>query len=53
MLPMPEYTHPHGPLNMVGYLQQGDQPPDLGPKSYIAFGRRGASQLPLQTGAAL
>ena len=51
MLPMPEYTHPEGPLNMVGFLQPGDQRPDLGPKSYIAFGRRAPFQLAPQPGA--
>ena len=39
MLPMPEYTHPEGTLNMVSFLQPGDIRPDLGPKTYVAFGR--------------
>lgn len=39
MLPMPEYTHPDGCLNMVSYLQTDDIKPDLGPKTYVAFGR--------------
>ncbi|CAG9462296.1 unnamed protein product [Pedinophyceae sp. YPF-701] len=39
-LPMPEYTHPeHGPLNMYCALPQQFLPPDIGPKTYIAFGR--------------
>lgn len=48
MLPMPEYTHPEGPLNLVGFLQPGDQGPDLGPKLDIAFGRPAASHLCLR-----
>ncbi len=39
MLPMPEYTHPEGTLNMVSFLKKGDIRPDLGPKTYVAFGR--------------
>ena len=39
MLPMPEYTHPDGTLNMVSFLEEGDVKPDLGPKTYVAFGR--------------
>lgn len=39
MLPMPEYTHPDGELNMVSFLQENDVKPDLGPKTYVAFGR--------------
>ena len=39
MLPMPEYTHPEGTLNMVSFLKEGDVRPDLGPKTYVAFGR--------------
>ena len=40
MLPWPDYTHPLGPLNLASHLQQGfDNPPDLGPKSYVAYGR--------------
>lgn len=42
MLPMPEYCHPEGPLNLAGYLPNNDVKPDLGPKSYVAFGRCGA-----------
>ena len=39
MLPMPEYTHPEGTLNMVSFLHEDDIKPDLGPKTYVAFGR--------------
>ena len=39
MLPLPEYCHPEGPLNLAGYLEDNDVKPDLGPKSYVAFGR--------------
>jgi len=44
MLPLKEYTHPRaGPLNLAAQLPQTALPPDLGPKSYIAFGRCAAS----------
>ena len=36
---MPEYSHPRGPLNLVSYLEDNSVKPDLGPKSYVAFGR--------------
>ena len=39
MLPMPEYTHPDSPMNMVSHLQLNDIQPDLGPKTYVATGR--------------
>ncbi|CAL8466277.1 g5813 [Coccomyxa elongata] len=39
MLPMPEYSHPTGPLNLLSYLKDNSVKPDLGPKSYVAFGR--------------
>ena len=39
MLPMPEYTHPDSPMNMVSHLKQNDIQPDLGPKTYVATGR--------------
>jgi hypothetical protein len=39
MLPLPEYCHPEGALNLAGYLADNDVKPDLGPKSYVAFGR--------------
>lgn len=40
MLPMPEYTHPTaGPLNLATKLPFWINPPDLGPKAYIAYGR--------------
>lgn len=45
MLPMPEYSHPKGPLNLVSYLRDNSVKPDLGPKSYVAFGRCAQSPL--------
>lgn len=36
---MPEYSHPDGSLNLVSYLPNNSVKPDLGPKSYVAFGR--------------
>ena len=36
---MPEYSHPKGPLNLLSYLKDNSVKPDLGPKSYVAFGR--------------
>ena len=39
MLPMPEYTHPDSPMNMVSHLELTDVKPDLGPKTYVATGR--------------
>ena len=39
MLPIPEVTHPKGPLNMHGYFPDIEIKPDLGPKSYIALGK--------------
>ncbi|KAK9865894.1 hypothetical protein WJX84_006777 [Apatococcus fuscideae] len=38
MLPIPEVTHPKGPLNMHGFFPDIEIKPDLGPKSYIALG---------------
>ncbi|KAK9852829.1 hypothetical protein WJX84_001117, partial [Apatococcus fuscideae] len=38
MLPIPEVTHPQGPLNLHGYFPELTIKPDLGPKSYIALG---------------
>ena len=46
MLPMPEYTHPQGTLNMVSYLEDKDVRPDLGPKGYVAMGRWAARAAP-------
>ena len=46
MLPMPEYTHPQGTLNMVSYLEENEIRPDLGPKGYIATGRWAARAAP-------
>lgn len=38
-LPFPEYTDPrYGPLNLAVKLPAGALKPDLGPKSYIAYG---------------
>ncbi len=38
-LPFPEYTDPrYGPLNLAVKLPGGVLKPDLGPKSYIAYG---------------
>ncbi|KAG8076505.1 hypothetical protein GUJ93_ZPchr0006g44030 [Zizania palustris] len=38
-LPFPEYTDPrYGPLNLAVKLPAGVLKPDLGPKSYIAYG---------------
>lgn len=40
MLPLKMYTHPDcGPLNLAAYVPACANPTDLGPKSYIAFGR--------------
>ncbi|KAL6635414.1 hypothetical protein ACP70R_028085 [Stipagrostis hirtigluma subsp. patula] len=38
-LPFPEYTDPrYGPLNLAAKLPAGVLKPDLGPKTYIAYG---------------
>ncbi|WOL01249.1 lysine-specific demethylase JMJ25 isoform X1 [Canna indica] len=40
-LPFPEYTDPrYGPFNLAVKLPKGVLKPDLGPKSYIAYGLR-------------
>ena len=36
--PMPEYTHREGALNLVSYLPDFCNKPELGPKMYIAYG---------------
>ncbi|KAL3521651.1 hypothetical protein ACH5RR_019800 [Cinchona calisaya] len=39
MLPFSEYTHPRfAPLNLATKLPDGSLKPDLGPKTYIAYG---------------
>ncbi|XRB22603.1 lysine-specific demethylase JMJ25 [Pseudoscourfieldia marina] len=38
MCPVPEYTNPKGPFNVVSLFPQNFSQPDLGPKCYIAFG---------------
>ncbi|RWS12108.1 lysine-specific demethylase 3B-like isoform X1 [Dinothrombium tinctorium] len=37
-LPLPEYTHRNGALNLAGRLPDCFVRPDLGPKTYIAYG---------------
>ncbi len=44
MLPMPLYTLPQldaaaAPLNLAAALHEEDNPTDLGPKTYVAYGR--------------
>lgn len=42
MLPVPDVTWPllgTGPLNLATALLPADNPTDLGPKTYIAYGR--------------
>jgi hypothetical protein len=42
MLPVPFYTNPQlglAPLNLASALLPRDNPTDLGPKTYIAYGR--------------
>jgi lysine-specific demethylase 3 len=42
MLPVPSYTNPQlglAPLNLASALLPRDNPTDLGPKTYIAYGR--------------
>ena len=39
MLPYGDYTHPEGRLNLASSLLEADLRPDLGPKSYVAYGR--------------
>lgn len=39
---MRDYTDPrlgHSPLNLASALKQSDNPTDLGPKCYVAYGR--------------
>ncbi len=43
MLPCPEYSHPEtgaAPLNLATMLPEGANATDLGPKTYIAYGRQ-------------
>lgn len=39
MMPWQDWTHPQGPLNLASHLEECDNAPDLGPKSYVAYGR--------------
>lgn len=42
MLPLPAYTHPepgHATLNLATMLPDTANATDMGPKTYIAFGR--------------
>jgi hypothetical protein len=53
-LPFKECTHPDGFLNLTKYLPKSLNPPDLGPKMYIATGNeytqgRGTSPLHLES----
>ncbi len=42
MLPLPFYTRPsEAPLNLACLLPPWANPTDLGPKTYVAFGRVG------------
>jgi lysine-specific demethylase 3 len=36
-LPIPQYSHRDGPLNLSSYLPESFLKPDLGPKMYIAY----------------
>jgi hypothetical protein len=43
MVPLKEYTQQAGPLNLAAALPPSAIKPDLGPKSYIAYGRCAAA----------
>jgi hypothetical protein len=46
MLPLPFYTHPkEAPLNLASAMPAWSNPTDLGPKTYVAFGRVGDVQV--------
>lgn len=48
MLPCPAYTHPEalsGLLNLANLMPETANPTDLGPKTYIAYGRQAADKL--------
>ena len=45
LLPFLDWTHPLGPLNLASHLELHDNLPDLGPKSYIAYGRWASQML--------
>ncbi|KAI9105910.1 hypothetical protein DFS34DRAFT_656488, partial [Phlyctochytrium arcticum] len=38
LIPQPLYTHPTGAYNMATHIAHEDVPPDLGPKTYAAYG---------------
>lgn len=45
MLPLPFLTRPKAtPLNLASMLPRWANPTDLGPKTYIAFGRVGGRE---------
>jgi lysine-specific demethylase 3 len=48
MIPLKEYTHPSaGPLNLAAKIPEGvTHKPDLGPKCYIAYGRKEEQEAP-------
>lgn len=57
-LPLPDYTHRDGKLNLTARLPSYFVPPDLGPKMYIAYGsthypNQGTTNLHLDTSDAV